>query len=350
MATTYSPGKHNQLTDVPGLSVGQAHDADVRTGVTVVLPEAPAVAAVDVRGGGPGTRETDALAPTSLVEKIHAIVLSGGSAFGLDAAGATAAQLAARGIGFPVAGAVVPIVPSAILFDLANGGNKAWGEIPPYRRLAAAALAAAGPTVARGDAGAGYGATCGALKGGIGSASIQRHTDCHAHETVAALIAVNAFGDAVVPGGTRLWAAPFELGAEMGNQAALPDVRPQAPDYIEGKPLAEAETPSNTTIGVIATDVALSRSEALRIAMMAHDGLARAIRPIHTPFDGDTLFVLSTGQRQLALNDPLARARLITRLGTMAADVTTRAVGNGMVSAQSLNGWPSYRDWLTDHT
>jgi L-aminopeptidase/D-esterase-like protein len=237
-------------------------------------------------------------------------------------------------------------VPSAILFDLANDGCKAWGETPPYRRLATEALAAVGPAVVRGNVGAGYGATCGALKGGVGTASIRRHTDGHPHETVAALIAVNAFGDAVVPGGTRLWAAPFELGAEMGNQTALPGIPLHAPSYTEGKPLDGTETPSNTTIGVIATDVALSRSEALRVAMMAHDGLARAIRPIHTPFDGDTLFVLSTSKKQLAADELPARARLITRLGSMAADVTTRAVGNGMVSAQSLGGWTSYRDWL----
>ncbi|WP_308238068.1 P1 family peptidase [Phenylobacterium sp. J367] len=206
---TPGPGARNLITDVPGLKVGQAEDVRVRTGVTVILPDERAVCAVDVRGGAPGTRETDALAPENLVDAVDAVVLSGGSSYGLAAADGVVAWLGARGRGYGLspdpAVPPSPVVPAAILFDMANGGDKAWGESPPHRALGRAAVAAAAEDFALGTAGAGYGAMAGALKGGVGSASIVSHDGY----TVGALAAVNSFGSAVAPGGRTFWAAPL---------------------------------------------------------------------------------------------------------------------------------------------
>ncbi|MGI9463982.1 MAG: P1 family peptidase, partial [Aestuariivirgaceae bacterium] len=208
-----TPGPKNLITDVAGIKVGNAEDKAALTGVTALIPDAPVVAAVDVRGGAPGTRDIAALDPTCLVEHIHGLVLSGGSVFGLDAAGGVTAALAARGIGFTFGDQPLPcpVVPSAILFDLTNGGNKAWGDTPPYRELGAAACTAAGGTFALGNAGAGLGAVAGNLKGGLGSASA-----VIGNITVGALVAVNSFGSATDPRTGDLWAAPFEIGDEFG--------------------------------------------------------------------------------------------------------------------------------------
>ena len=280
------------FTDVSGLKVGHAHDEAVRTGVTVILPDAPVVMAVDVRGGGPGTRETDALAPHTLVERFHGLVLSGGSAFGLGAADAVTAWLSERGVGLPVGARPVPVVPAAILFDLANGGDKNWGLEPPYRCLALAACEATSAACPHGPVGAGFGARAGSRPGGIGSASIV----CERTKwTVSALIAVNSFGE--VYAGEPPVDAPVAL--------------PKAP--IAG---------TNTTIGAVATNAPLTKAQAQKLAQMAQDGLARAIRPIHTPFDGDTLFALVTGDAGQAQVPPLDLAVL----GTLAADCVTRAV------------------------
>jgi len=333
------PGPRNLITDVEGIRVGNADDRHVWTGVTVVLPAEPAVAAVDVRGGAPGTRETDALDPSCLVEQIHAIVLSGGSAFGLDAAGAVAASLGARGIGFAVGAARVPIVPSAILFDLLNGGAKDWGAMPPYRDLAVSALAAAaapggGAAFPLGNAGAGYGAKAGRLKGGLGSASAVGADGLQ----VGALMAVNPWGSVVMPGSGCFWAWPLEQAAEFGG------LRPPTagvPLDIELPPDPSAALPgANTTIGVVATNAALSKAEAGRIAIMAQDGVARAIRPAHTPFDGDTVFVLATGSYALAEKRPLA----IAWLGAIAADCVARAIARAVHAADRLGQWPAWRD------
>ncbi|HEY0418714.1 MAG TPA: P1 family peptidase, partial [Acetobacteraceae bacterium] len=207
------PGPRNLITDIVGIAVGNADDAAVRSGVTVVLPEARAVAAVDVRGGGPGTRETDALGPTCLVESVDAIVLSGGSAFGLDAAAGAMAWLAVRGRGFAVGPAVVPIVPAAVLFDLGNGGDKHWGDRPPYRDLALAACAAAGRDFALGNAGAGSGAKAGDLKGGLGSVSAVTDDGFQ----VGALVAANPLGSVVMPGDGAFWAWALERNGEFGG-------------------------------------------------------------------------------------------------------------------------------------
>jgi L-aminopeptidase/D-esterase-like protein len=332
---TARPGPRNLLTDVPGLRVGQAQDVRARTGVTVILPDAPAAAAIDVRGGGPGTRETDLLAPDTLVEAIDALTLSGGSVYGLAAADGVVAGLGAQGRGFRFRSTdvVAPIVPGAILFDLANGGDKAWGERPPYADLGRDALAAADVSFTLGTTGAGYGARAGALHGGIGSASLVTDDGL----TVGALAAVNSFGSVVAPGGRAFWAGAHEIGAEFGGLGPPRSV--VAPDDW-GLAKAEPQPRANTTLAVVAVDVALTPAQCRRLAVMAQNGLARAIRPVHTPSDGDVVFALATARRPL----PEPAARSLTRLGALAADVLARAVARGVYEAE---GWPgsNVRRW-----
>jgi len=325
------PGKFNLITDVNGLKVGNAEDDGARTGVTVVLPDTRAVCAVDVRGGGPGTRETEALDPSCLVDAVDAVVLSGGSAFGLDAASGVMSWLAGEGRGFEVAGAIVPIVPSAILFDLLNGGDKAWGAVPPYRELGIAAAREAGREFELGNAGAGLGGTAGDMKGGLGSASAVGDDGL----TVGALVAVNCVGSGVIPGTDTLWAWPFEQAGEMGGQK--PPVLAGDLPMAEAMPGLPAE---NTTIGVVATNARLAKGQAKRVAMMAHDGYARTIRPIHTPFDGDTIFSLALASWGPDAVDPV----LLARIGSLAADCMARAVGRALWHAESLGELVSYRD------
>ncbi|MGI4877491.1 MAG: P1 family peptidase [Janthinobacterium lividum] len=284
----------SRFSDIPGLRVGHAEDERARTGVTVILPDAPVVMAVDVRGGGPATRETDALRPHTLVERVHGLVLSGGSMFGLAAADAVAVALSKAGVGLAAGPLPIPVIPAACLFDMANGGDKAWDE-PPFRALGRAALANVDRPERTGAVGAGYGATAGSRPGGIGSACATAATGYR----VGALVAVNSFGE-VYRG------SPPEGTIEMPKLARVPS-------------LANLH---NTCIGVVATDAPITRSQAERIAMMAHDGLARAIRPIHTPFDGDTLFALSTAPPDAGTVDALT----IAILGTLAADCVLRAV------------------------
>ncbi len=322
------PGPRNAITDVPGLRVGQAADPRAWTGVTVILPDSPAVAACDIRGGGPGTRETDLLAPETLVERVHALCLSGGSAFGLDAASGVMEHLVAEGIGFAVGTARVPIVPAAILFDLLNGGDKAWQE-PPYRTLARQACANAGLAVAQGNAGAGYGAKAGRLKGGLGTASLRVGDDW-----VGALVAANPVGSVLHPGTMSFWAWPFERDGELGGQ--IPPGAP-IPDLAAWTDAALPQLGTNTTLAVVATDAPLSKADARRLAIMAQDGIARAIRPVHTPFDGDSVFALATGDGSGV--DP----HRLARLGQAAADCVARAVARGVYEAESLGGFPSYR-------
>lgn len=327
------PGPRNLITDVDGTRVGNAADARVWTGVTVVLPDAPAVAAVDVRGGAPGTRETDALNPSCLVDRVDAVVLSGGSAFGLEAASATASWLAARGRGYEVGPVRVPIVPAAILFDLLNGGDKDWGDRPPFSGLARSACETASLEFRLGNIGAGFGAKAGEIKGGLGSASLVTDDGFQ----VGALIAANPVGSAVMPGQATLWAWAMELDGEMGGQP--PPTGPVPPDpALPDQTVARAG--ANTTIGVVAVNADLTKAEALRLATMAHDGLARAVRPAHTPFDGDTLFVLATGTRPL----PEPRAYHLARLGAHAADVTARAIARGVYHGETLGRFPGYRE------
>ena len=321
------PGPRNLITDVPGLKVGQSVDRAARTGVSVILPDARAVAACDVRGGAPGTRETDALAPENLVEAVDAVVLSGGSVYGLGAADGVVAWLGARGRGYGLVEGIPksPVVPGAILFDMANGGEKGWGEDPPYRDLGKAAVAAAALDFELGTAGAGYGAMAGSLKGGTGSASVVT-TDGY---TVGAVVAVNSWGSVIAPGGRTFWATPYELNAESGGLGpggltALPD------QWGSAKRPSETR---NTTIACVATDAILTPAQAKRFAVMAQDGLARAIRPIHAPFDGDVVFALSTGLRPLEYPADYTLARL----GALAADTLARAVARAVFEARS---WP----------
>lgn len=329
------PGPYNAITDVAGVKVGHFTDEKALTGTTVVLVEGGAVAGVDVRGAAPGTRETDLLDPVNLVQQVQAVVLTGGSAYGLDAAGGVVAYLEERGIGFPVGqGRVVPIVPAAVLFDLGRGGD--WKVRPDksfgYR---AAAAASEGP-VAQGNVGAGTGACAGGLKGGIGTASVVLEGGI----VVGAIVAVNAAGWADDPETGELYGRFLELAGEFGSLRSPRELGyrgrgsdPDAPD-----PLAGGALGSHTTIGVVATNARLDKAQARRVAQMAHDGLARAIRPSHTLFDGDTLFALSTGA--VAVEGP---ARL-SAIGAAAADAVARAVVHAMLHARSAGGMVSYCD------
>jgi L-aminopeptidase/D-esterase-like protein len=320
----------NLITDVPGLTVGHAQDARLGSGSTAIVFDAPAVAAVDVRGGAPGTRETDLLDPGMLVEHIDALALSGGSAFGLDAASGVQGWLREQGRGFAVGPARVPIVPGAILFDLTHAGDKAWGRFSPYRELGYAAAAAAGRDVALGSVGAGLGATTFNLKGGIGSASALVDGI-----TVGAIAAANASGSMVVGDGPWFWAAPFEQGEEFGGRG-FPSPLPHG--ALE--PRTKGAVRQNTTLVVVATDASLTKSQAKRLAVMAQDGLARAIFPVHTPIDGDIVFAAATGRR------PLADApRDLIRLGAVAMQVVARAIARGVFAATALPDAPGCPDW-----
>jgi L-aminopeptidase/D-esterase-like protein len=324
------PGPRNLITDVDGLLVGNAEDARLRSGVSVVLGERPFVASVDVRGGAPGSRETELLDPATLVARVDAVVLSGGSAFGLDAAGGVMEGLAAMGRGFRVGDALVPIVPSAILFDLGFAGRRAWTGEPPYRRLGREALARVGQDFALGNAGAGLGAKTGRLKGGLGSASLRLADG----SMVGALVAVNSWGAVVRPDCGRLWAADQALAGEIPSQPPIP----AAPLDPEDLSACGAMVPgANTTIAVVATDAALDKNACRRFAIMAQDGLAQAIRPAHTPFDGDTVFALATGE-----DGEVDPARL-ARLGSAAAGCLARAIMRAAVVADPLGPYPSWR-------
>jgi D-aminopeptidase len=316
----------NLITDVAGVLVGQADDARLASGVTAVVFEEPAVAAVDVRGGAPGTRETDLLEPHRTVERIDAVVLSGGSAFGLDAGSGVQAFLRERGRGFAIGNIRVPLVCGATLFDLLNGGDKDWGRFPPYRDLGYAAAAKAAQVFALGTVGAGFGATTITLKGGVGSASAVTR-DGH---TVGALVAVNACGSATIGRGPQFWAAAFEVDAEFGG-LGFPAAVPREALI----PSAKGRPGENTTIAIVATDAALTKAQTKELAVIAQDGLARAIYPAHTTLDGDTVFAAATGRRQLrdAVNE-------VTELGTVAANALARAVARGVFEAKALPGGP----------
>lgn len=321
-ARSVRPGTANLITDVAGLRIGNAEDDAVRTGVTAVIPDAAAVAAVDVRGGAPGTRESDVLTPASLVQTVDAIVLSGGSAFGLGSASGVQDRLARDGRGYPAAGRRVPIVPAAILFDLGNGGDKSWigdAERTPYYRLGAAAYDAAARTFDLGARGAGRGAVAGSRTGGLGSASAY---DPITGATVGAIVAVNSFGEVVDRNG-HFWAGFVEQNGEFGGLGPPPEADTMDPAFNKGR-FDEAGGRDNTTIAAVATDADLTRVEALRLAIMAQDGLARAIRPAHTPFDGDTVFALSTARVPAPGDTGLAR------IGSIAADCLSRAVARGV--------------------
>jgi D-aminopeptidase len=331
-------GPRNLITDVAGLKIGEASDAEVRTGVSIILPDSPAVAACDIRGGGPASRETDVLMQENLVQEVDGIILSGGSVYGLASADGVAAWMGARNRGFALREAPgvppSPILPTACLYDLANGGDKAWSEQPPYRQLGIEAVEAAADTFELGTAGAGFGANSGGLKGGLGSASAISRDGM----TVGALVAVNSLGSAVAPGSKQFWAAPWELNDEFGG-LGTDELAAGPEDY--GRAMRPR---ANTTLACVATDVALTRVELKRIAIMAQDGMGRALRPAHAPFDGDIVFALSTAAREV--NDSPLRAVLVTRLGAMAADVLARAIARAIYEATPFTdaGVPAWRD------
>ena len=328
----------NLITDVAGVAVGNAADASLGSGVTAVLFDEPAVAAVDVRGGGPGTRESDLLGPNTTVERIDAIAVSGGSAFGLEAAAGIMAWLAEQGRGFAVGSALVPIVPGAILFDLLSISDNRWGRYPPYRELGHAAAAEAGRAFPLGSAGAGMGATTQNLKGGLGSASARTSSG----HVVGALAAVNAVGRVTVGDGPHFWAAPLEVGGEFGG-LGLPSPLPAEAHTVR---LKGEEPRANTTPCVVATDAVLTKAQVARIAVMASAGMARAIYPVFSPLDGDVVFAVATGKRPL--KDPVID---LAHIGAAAANCLARAIARGVYEATALpfpGALPSWRERFGD--
>jgi L-aminopeptidase/D-esterase-like protein len=314
---------NNLLTDIYGVRVGHADDATLASGATAIIFDQPVVAAMDVRGGGPGTREGALLDLANTVERIDAIALSGGSAFGLETGGGVQAWLAEQGRGLNIRGAVIPIVPGAICFDLLNGGNKNWGRFAPYRDLGFAAAASADVSFALGSVGAGLGALTANLKGGLGSASAATRDGTK----VAALAVVNALGSVTVGDGPWFWAAPFELDGEYGGRGLPASFTPSAVE--------------NTTLAVVVTDASLTKAQARRLAMIAQTGLARAIYPVHAPMDGDVVFAAATGERAI---DPLVG---LTELGMVAANAVARAIARGVYEAIALplpDALPAWRD------
>ncbi|MDO6730263.1 P1 family peptidase [Marinovum sp. 2_MG-2023] len=291
-----TPGPRNLITDIAGLRVGNASDAALKSGCTVLVGDAPFVTSVAVMGGAPGTRETDLLAPDKMAPAVDALVLSGGSAFGLAAAQGVMDTLAEQGRGFAVGPARVPLVPAAILFDLLNGGNKAWAS-NPYPGLGKTALLAATHDFPLGTTGAGTGASTAMLKGGLGSASVLLDDGI----TVGALVAANPVGCVTTPGERHFWASPFEINGEFGQLG--PDPAPTHRDLRHSRKLAAMAAQGNTTIAIVATDAQLTKAQAQRMATAAHDGIARAIVPAHTPMDGDLIFAASTGAQDLAAPD-----------------------------------------------
>ncbi|HBF29171.1 MAG TPA: peptidase T4 [Rhizobium sp.] len=317
------PGPLNLLTDIDGLSVGHATDLALGSGVTVVVFDKPAVASGSVLGGAPGGRETALLDPAMTVTEVDALVLSGGSAFGLDAAGGVQAGLRAQGRGFPVGNTFVPIVPQAILMDLLNGGNKDWGLHSPYRDIGYAAFTAAQKgAFDLGTIGAGTGATTATVKGGLGSASAMTSTG----HTVAALVAVNAMGSATIGDTEHFWAAPFEQNKEFGG-LGLPA---QFTDHDIALRAKGLDHPTATTIGIIVTDAILTKAQAHRLSIMAQDGLARAVLPAHLPADGDTIFAAATGAK------PLATPSDFMELCHLATLTMARAIARGVYEATAL--------------
>lgn len=314
----------NLITDVAGIAAGNAGDQRLGTGVTVAVFDSPAIASIAVHGGAPGVRDTALLEPEATVERIDAVVLSGGSAFGLDACGGAMAQLRAKGRGFEVRGVRVPIVPGAVIFDLAAGGAAHDMTQSPWWDLGFQAAGAAGATFALGSVGAGTGATTANVKGGLGSASAVTA----AGFTVGALVVVNALGSVLIGDGPQFWAAVDEVNGEFGGLGW--------PGRIDAAALTprikgDANPRANTTIALVAADALLTKAQARRIAVMAHDGMARAMRPAHAPLDGDVVFAAATG-----LSGRAPDVRELTDIGHAAASCLARAIARGVYEASAL--------------
>ena len=323
----------NLITDVAGVKVGAAADPRLASGVTAVVFDAPATASIAIHGGAPGVRDTALLAPGRTVTAIDALVLSGGSAFGLDAMGGAQAWLREQGRGYDVRGMKVPIVPGAILFDLLNGGDKDWGRMPPYCDLGYRATERVGFEFQLGTVGAGFGATTANLKGGLGSAS----AETSAGFVVGAIVAVNAVGSAIIGKGPRFWAAPYERGTEFGGLGM-----PARLFHDDLAPRIKGDGPENTTIAIVATDAALDKAGCERVAVMAHDGMGRALRPAHAPMDGDIVFAAAT-----ARNAASVTPRDLMEIGALAADCLARAIARAVFEATPLpfdGAQPSWRE------
>ena len=316
------PGPKNLITDVAGLRVGNAQDDALKSGTTVLTAEAAFTASVHVMGGAPGTRETDLLAPDKSVAAVDALVLSGGSAYGLDACSGAVDGLRALGRGFRVGKALIPLVPGAILFDLLNGGDKDWIE-NPYRALGRAAFDAAADSFALGSVGAGTGALTAMVKGGLGSASLVLPDGT----TVGALVAANPVGAVTTPGDRHFFAAPFEIGTEFGGLG--PDPAAGLGTRLESRKMRAMSPRENTTIAIVATDATLTKAECQRVAVAAHDGIGRATVPAHMPQDGDLVFALSTDAR------PAGNVGLI---GHAAALCLSRAIARAAFEATPAPG------------
>jgi L-aminopeptidase/D-esterase-like protein len=328
----------NLITDVAGLRVGNAHDAALASGVTAVLFDQPAVASCAIHGGAPGTRDTDLLEPDKVVPGVNAIVLSGGSAFGLDAASGVQAYLREHGIGFAVGPALVPLVPQAITFDLLNGGDKNWGRYPPYREMGYEAARTAGLDFDLGTAGGGFGATTVDYKGGLGSASAVTGSG----HTVGALVIVNALASAIIGGGPHFWAGAYEEGDEFGALGFPSRITPDMRRFDWKGRMRDAAPPMSTTIALVATDAALTKAQAKRLAIVAHDGLAQGLRFAHALYDGDTVFSAATGLKPLQ-----DEANDFIEIGAFAADCLARAIARGVYEAKALpfpGAQPAWRD------
>lgn len=326
----YKPGPKNLITDVEGITVGNAVDEKVRTGTTVLLCQNSVTGGVDVRGGGPGLRDVEVLSPENLVGRADAVVLSGGSVFGLAAGDGVAKSMSKDDIGlkFTPNMPAVPIVVGAILFDLVNGGDKDWGMETPYHDLGISALNDVSSDFTLGNEGAGLGARSGNKEGGLGSASLDLGDDL----IVGALVAVNSVGSVYMPDGKTFWAQPFAVGDELGGQKPNPDQEAATTPVPDDTKMGGMTPGTNTTIGVIATSAKLTSAECKRVAMMAHDGFARAIRPVHMPSDGDTIFCISGGTKEIA--EGPSRSRRLGEIGAAAADVMARAIARGVYEAQ----------------
>ena len=334
----FKPGALNLISDVPGVLVGNASDCAAETGVTVIRCEHAMTAAVDIRGGGPGTRETALLSSENYVKQVNSLVFSGGSVFGLAAADAVLTELSKQGVGLDITDntRAIPIVPAAVLYDLHVDPNRHWSNASPYYDLGIAALLDATEQFSLGSVGAGTGAKAGLAKGGIGSTSI----DLGEGIIVGALVAVNSVGSPLLPDGKSFYAWQYELADEFGGCAPPTQKFELSDPFADGTRLSmdgRIKTGANTTLATIATTVDLSVSELKRVAMMAHDGMARAVRPIHTPFDGDIVFSLSNGQVSAPKDDSIARAMLVAQIGSAAADCLARAIARGVYQARKAN-------------
>ncbi|NRB03080.1 MAG: P1 family peptidase [Rhodobacteraceae bacterium] len=315
------PGPKNLITDVPGLRVGNAQDDALKSGSTVLTADAPFTASVAVMGGAPGTRETDLLQPDKSVAQVDALVLSGGSAYGLDAASGVSDGLRTMGRGYRVGPAIIPLVPGAIIFDLLSGGDQGWVE-NPYRALGRAALDAASEDFALGSHGAGTGAMTAMMKGGLGSASLVLPSGV----TVGALVAANPMGSPCTTGDRHFWAAPFEIDGEFGGIG--PDPASGLGRAAESRKITAMMERANTTIAIVATDAALSKAQCQRVAWAAHDGIGRAVVPAHAPGDGDLIFAAATGAQPLTAPD-----RDLALIGHAAALCLSRAIARAVYHA-----------------